>query len=190
MQARCDITHLPIHLEELINLADHILPQLRRDDTLVSEDVRELIVMERSKDRWTPKEYEEAISLLQLGPDSPLLVTIFEADAGFLERAYKELLNQTYRPPESAPSTWSDDVKMKMEPTERRQQLKDALRIAAEGTGKEEFYQVWKKINEPWSSMDPEKAYTTLGVPNDTTDEMLLTVYSLRVCPSTQYDML
>jgi ubiquitin carboxyl-terminal hydrolase 25/28 len=181
MQARCDITHLPIHFDELISLVDNILPQLKREEPLVNEDLRELIVMERSRDRWTPKEYNDALDTLQLGEDSPLLLGIFETDATFLENAYKQLLYETWRPPTAAPSSWSEQVKMKMEPGERRQVLKNAVRIAAEGTGREEFYQVWKKISEPWSSMDPEKAYTTLGVPKDTTEDMLLTVYNLRV---------
>lgn len=181
MQARCDITHLPLHFDELVNLVDNILPQLKRDEPLVNEDLRDLVVMERSKDRWTPGEYEDALKLLQFGDDSPLLLDIFEADAAFLENAYKTLLYETWRPSTSIPLTWNDDVKMKMEPTERRQILKSAVRIAAEGTGREEFYQVWKRISEPWSSMDPEKAYSTLGIPNDTSEEMLLTVYNLRV---------
>ncbi|KAG8798077.1 ubiquitin-specific protease ubp2, partial [Serendipita sp. 399] len=109
------------------------------------------------------------------------MLSIFEIDAAFLEQAYKSQLNETWRPSIPGIDGWNTDLKMQLEPEERRQQLKEALRVAAEGIGKESFYNVWKKVKEPWASMDPEKAYATLQVPNDTTEEMLLTVYHLRV---------
>lgn len=159
-----------------------MLPQLKRDEPLVNEDLRELLAVERSKGRWVPSEYQEALNILQLNENSPLLLDIFEADAAFLESAYKTQLLETWKPNASATSDWSEDVKRGMEPNERRQVLKEAVRIAAEGSGRDDLYQVYKKISEPWSSMDPDKAYTALSVPKETTDDMLLAVFSLRVC--------
>ena len=193
LQTRCDITHLPIYLDALNTLVEDILPNLSHGSptTLVTEELGDLIVMERSKDRWVPSQYEEALKVLQFGPENPLLISIFEADAEFLENAYKVLLRQTWRPSASGYGSgiaeggdglsWNADLKMRMGPDERRQLLKESVRIVAEGTGREEFYAVYKRICEPWAGMDPEKAYTTLGVPNDTTDDMLLTVHGLRV---------
>ena len=150
--------------------------------------------MEKSKDRWTPDDYEEALGVLGFGPDRPLQLEISEIDAEFFENAYKNLLRQTWRPQpggygygvggDAAPGdklSWNHDVKMRMGPDERRKFLKESLRIVAEGTGRPSFYDVYKKICEPWAGMDPEKAYTTLDVPKDTTDDMLLTVHQLRV---------
>jgi ubiquitin carboxyl-terminal hydrolase 25 len=157
----------------------------------VTEELGDLIILERSKDRWIPSQYEEALRVLQFGPGSPLLINIFEADVPFFENAYKTLLRQTWRPPGSGYGygvgegldgiSWNVDLKMRMGPDERRQLLKESVRIVAEGTGREEFYAVYKRICEPWAGMDPEKAYTTLAVPNDVTDDMLLTVHGLRV---------
>jgi ubiquitin carboxyl-terminal hydrolase 25/28 len=165
----------------------------------VTEELGDLIILERSKDRWIPSQYEEALRVLQFGPDSPLLINIFEADAQFFENAYKTLLRQTWRPPGSGYGygvgegldgiSWNVDLKMRMGPDERRQLLKESVRIAAEGTGREEFYAVYKRICEPWAGMDPEKAYTTLAVPNDVTDDMLLTVHGLRVRTRGSYDI-
>ncbi|KAG9055761.1 ubiquitin-specific protease ubp2 [Serendipita sp. 407] len=180
-QIKCDITHLPQHFGALVKLVDEVLPSLKRDENLVTDDLRELVALERSKGRWTTSEYDAALDVLQLGEDSPLMLSIFEIDAIFLEQAYKSQLNETWRPSIPGVDNWNNDVRMQLEPEERRQQLKEALRIAAEGTGKESFYNVWKKVKEPWASMDPEKAYTALQVPNDTSEEMLLMVYHLRV---------
>ncbi|KAG8862038.1 ubiquitin-specific protease ubp2, partial [Serendipita sp. 405] len=180
-QIKCDITHLPQHFGALVKLVDEVLPSLKRDENLVTDDLRELVALERSKGRWTTSEYDAALDVLQLGEDSPLMLSIFEIDAIFLEQAYKSQLNETWRPSIPGLDNWNNDVRMQLEPEERRQQLKEALRIAAEGTGKESFYNVWKKVKEPWASMDPEKAYTALQVPNDTSEEMLLMVYHLRV---------
>ena len=179
-QARCDITHLPVHFGNLSNLVENILPRLKRDQTLEIDSLRELVIMERSKDFWTPDDFLRALDILNLGVDSPLMMNIYEIDPPFLEQAYRTKLNETWQPT-PFPMNWNQDVKMKMEPEETRQHLKEALRIAAEGMGRPDFYAVYKKMKEPWSSMDPEKAYTALGVPNDTNDEMLLMVYNLRV---------
>jgi ubiquitin carboxyl-terminal hydrolase 25/28 len=181
MQAKCDIIHLPVHLDELIHLVDQVLPQLKRDEHLINDELHELIVLERSKDRWTPTEYADALRLLQFGEDLPLMIDIFDADAEYLENSYKSLLHETWRPSTGTIPSWTGESQSKLGPDERRQQLKMAVRTIAEGTGREEFYDVWKKINEPWASMDPDKAYSVLCVPKDTPDEMVLTVYSLRV---------
>ncbi|PVG00890.1 cysteine proteinase [Serendipita vermifera] len=181
MQAKCDVLHLPVHLDELIRLVDQILPQLKRDEHLLNDELRELIVMERSKDRWVPNEFMEALSLLQFGEDLPLMIDIFDADAEYLENSYKSLLHETWRPSTGTTPTWHSESHSKLGPDERRQQLKMAVRMIAEGTGREEFYEVYKKITQPWASMDPDKAYSVLCVPKDTPDEMVLTVYNLRV---------
>jgi ubiquitin carboxyl-terminal hydrolase 25/28 len=162
-------------------LLDVVLPQLKREEPLITEDLRELFIIERSKGRWVPSEYDEALNVLQLDEGSPLLLDIYEADAGFLESAYKQQLLETWKPTIVVSNDWSEDVKRGMEPNERRQQLREAVRIAAEGTGREELFQVFKKISEAWSTMDPDRAYAALSVPKDTTDDMLLTVFSLRV---------
>lgn len=177
-QARCDITHLPVHFGNLSNLVENILPRLNQN--LGMDSLRELVIMERSKDIWTPEDFRRALDLLNLNIDGPLMMSIYEIDPPFLELAYRTKLNETWQPTFSTVS-WGQDVKMKMEPEEARQNLKEALRIAAEGTGRPDFYDIYKKMKEPWASMDPEKAYTALGVPNDTTDEMLMMVYALRI---------
>lgn len=162
-------------------LLEVVLPQLKREEPLINEDIRELYTIERSKERWVPGEFEEALNILQLGEDSPLLVDIYDTDPGFLENTYKQQLLETWKPTIVISNDWNEDVKRGMEPNERRQQLKEAVRIAAEGTGRDDLYQVFKKISEPWSSMDPDRAYTALSVPKETSDDMLLTVFSLRV---------
>lgn len=184
MQTKCDITHLPIHFEALTKLVDFILPRLKQEESLSSGELRQLVVMERSKNHWTPSEYRDALKLLGFGEDLPLMVEIHEADTSFLENAFKRLLFETWKPPTDPPSSWSDDIQMRLEPSQQRQHLKDALRIIAEGTGRDDFYQIWKRANEAWSTMDPEKAYSILGIPKETSDDMLLTVFSLRVCLS------
>lgn len=204
LQTRCDITHLPVHYDALLTLVERVLPQVSRGSTatLVTEELGDLIIMERSKDRWTPAQYEEALQFLGFGPERPLQLEISEIDAEFLENAYKDLLRKTWKPQTTGYGygvggdvgiggelSWNHDLKMRMGPDERRQFLKESLKIVAEGTGKPEFYAVYKRVCEPWAGMDPDKAYTTLGVPKDTTDDMLLTVHQLRVSKSKVWEM-
>ena len=66
------------------------------------------------------------------------------------------------------------------EATRRRAELNDALKIVAETRESTKLLKVWE--DEKGSGMSPEMAYSTLDVPRDVDETMLLTVYSMRVC--------
>ena len=65
------------------------------------------------------------------------------------------------------------------EATRRRAELNDALKIVAETRESMKLLKVWE--DEKGSGMSPEMAYSTLDVPRDVDETLLLTVYSMRV---------
>jgi ubiquitin carboxyl-terminal hydrolase 25/28 len=60
----------------------------------------------------------------------------------------------------------------------KRQDLTRALHVIAESRGSRTLK---NKANDSLAEMTPEKAYGTLEVPPDIEEEMLITIYKLRV---------
>lgn len=71
--------------------------------------------------------------------------------------------------------TWTDPVKG----SETRMRLNDALKILADARNSSILDNAWDK--EKGSSMSPESAYSTLEVPKEVDESMLITIYSMRV---------
>lgn len=134
------------------------------------EELETLILEEKSKGRWTKEELKRGVLVLGFGRDNALGVELdHEVDDEFILRAWRDGLKRSWRVSEGASGDGS----------ERRAELKEALKMLAEARPSRRLMDAWK--HEKSSGMSPDAAYSTLGVPKDVDEEMLLTVYSFRV---------
>ena len=138
----------------------------------VPSELQTLIVEERSRFRFTPDDLSEAAKILGFGRDGEVKVELDnEVDDDFIAQAWRSARQRAWQDPSNAAN--------------RRAKLNDALRLIAEHRGSEKLLKVWS--DEKGSGMSPDTAYTTLEVPRDVDETMLLTVYSMRVCRMAYY---
>lgn len=126
----------------------------------------QLVIHEReSRYRYTYSDLTEAKQ--ELGFGSHLGVELEEVEDDFIISAWKDIINRSYRNPDSSSGV------------ERR--ANQALRIVAAERRSAKLMTVWEDyVNNP-KAMNPDRAFATLEVPRDVDEEMLLTVYSFRV---------
>ncbi|KAF5385340.1 hypothetical protein D9615_001037 [Tricholomella constricta] len=131
------------------------------------QSLPEILATERSRDRFTTEDLQQAAATLGFGPEGPLGVDYDEADVpeSFVEEAWKECIKKSWRDPEHG--------------SELLRAASEAFRMLAEARGSESLRRVWESSKD--RIMTPEKAYDTLEVPKDVDDFMLITVYNMRM---------
>lgn len=141
-------------------------------DTLVLHDncpqpLMDLTVYESSRDRFDQDEVAQAAIKLGFGEEERLRVP-YDADVpeDFIVSAWKDCLK----------TSWLLD-------SESAQQLQrdasNALRIISEHRRSPSLRKFWEESKD---LMTPDRAYDTLEVPKDVDDQMLLMIFSMRVC--------
>lgn len=130
--------------------------------------LQDILVLERSRDRFTVAELDRAAETLGFGMNGPLGVEYDEADVeeSFIENAWKECVKRSWREIGNG--------------AELLRTANDALRILAEARGSEALRKVWERGKE--RVMNPERAYDVLEVPKDVDEMMLITVFNMRAC--------
>jgi ubiquitin carboxyl-terminal hydrolase 25/28 len=83
----------------------------------------------------------------------------------FVENAWKECVKRSWRAQERGAET--------------HRIASESFRILAEYRGSVRLRTIWE--NEKNRSMNPDKAYDTLEVPKEVEDNMLITIYNMRV---------
>lgn len=150
-------------------------------DGLLTDSLQIMYTSERSKNRWSPHEFDQACSELGFGMDNDLKLDIEDVEPDFVGKAYTDAVARTYSAVHTMnAASWINTTSLDAVNERKRKSLRDALRIVAEGLGDVQLYELWKKAGQ-YGFMDPNKAYLTLDVPAETTDEMLMTVYQMRV---------
>ncbi|KAI0328424.1 cysteine proteinase [Cubamyces sp. BRFM 1775] len=161
-QCRCDPANTMTYFTQIHGIVS-IMMQLGQN---VPSELQTLIAEERSRFRFTPDDLREAAKFLGFGRDGELNVELDdEVDDDFIAQAWRSARQRAWQDPSNA--------------TTRRAQLNEALRLIAEHRGSEKLLKVWN--DEKGSGMSPDTAYSTLEVPRDVDETMLLTVYSMRV---------
>ena len=128
-----------------------------------------LIGEERSRHRFTLDDLDKAKSILGFGKDNILGVELDEdIDDQFIVEAWKNALKRAWR-------EQSDKA------SQLRSDLNDAFKIVAEWRCSSKLRQAWERDKGP--AMTEEVAYSTLDVPKDVDDTMLITIFNLRVSP-------
>lgn len=135
--------------------------------------LQDLLVMERSRDRFTTDDWVNAASTLGFGPDGLLGVDYDdEIPDEFVENAWKDCVKRSWRDHNNG--------------SELHRKANEAFRILAEVRGSVRLKKVWEAGKNKY--MNPDRAYDTLEIPKDVDDHMLITVFSMRVGVSTCLD--
>lgn len=128
------------------------------------ESLEVLLVEERSRNRFTWADVEKAKSLLGFGKENVLGIDLEEADDDFIVRAWKDAMKRIWQEPDGA---------------SKRSDLVDAFKIIADLRGSTQLRETWE--HNRGSMMTLDTAYSTLEVPRDMDETMLLTVFAMRV---------
>ena len=162
-QCRCDPAHTTTHFTHLVALVTALV-NLRAGGL---DELQAFIVQEKERYRFTIDEHARYAQMLGFGRDGDLGVELdSDVDDEFIARAWRSARQRAWMSAGDA--------------SQKRAQLNDALKVVAEQRGSAGLIRVWAE--EKGSGMSPETAYTTLDVPREVDETMLLTVYSMRVC--------
>ncbi len=160
-QCRCDPENTMVYFAHLVTIVDAMVN--RRVD--VPEELQKLIIEERERCRFTPEDYVRAANALGFGRDSELGVELdADVDDEFIAQAWRSARQRAWQ---------------RSDAHTRRAELNDALKVVAEMRASKALLKIWSE--EKGTGMSPETAYSTLEVPNDVEESILLTVYSMRV---------
>lgn len=138
--------------------------QLMNEDTPM--DLQNLVLEERTRNRFTRDDFLKAVSMLGFGHDGPLRVDFDESvEEEFIISAWRDGIRRS----------WKDEVNG----SATRRELNDALRVIADVRGSAEIYRIWER--EKGSIMTVDTAYSTLGVSKEMDENTLITVFDMRV---------
>lgn len=129
--------------------------------------LQNLLISENMRDRFTREDIDNAAAILGFGVTGDLGVELEnDVEDEFIENAWKEVVKKSWKDAE-----YGNDLQRK---------ANDALRVIAEAKGRYNLRQIWQtKKNR---MMSPDGAYKLLEVPGNVDDNMLITVFSIRVC--------
>ncbi|KAF8628269.1 hypothetical protein AX15_004037 [Amanita polypyramis BW_CC] len=161
-QCRCDPAQTVAYFTQISNLV-----RVMQEMGSCPSSLQDLMVMERSRDRFTAEDVSDATAVLGFGADGPLRVEYDELDVPdeFIENAWRECIKRSWRDPVTGSSMQRDAT--------------EAFRILAESRGSSQLKKAWESGKN--NVMTPERAYDTLEIPKDVDDHMLITVFNMRL---------
>ncbi|KAF9469591.1 hypothetical protein BDZ94DRAFT_1151478 [Collybia nuda] len=129
--------------------------------------LQEILLTERSRDRFTTEDLLSAIKVLGFGADGPLCVEYDDADIpeSFIENAWRECVKKSWKDQENGAAQLRDATQ--------------AFKILAEARGSIALRGIWDSGKD--KVMNPDRAYDTLEVPKDVDEFMLITIYNMRM---------
>ena len=128
--------------------------------------LQELMATEQSRDRFTLEDVSVAATSLGFGLENVLHVGYDEdIPDDFVENAWKECVKRSWRDHDRGAET--------------HRIANESFRTLAEYSGSVRLRAIWE--NEKNRSMNPDKAYDTLEVPKEVEENMLITIYNMRV---------
>ena len=122
------------------------------------------VISESSRGRFTQEEFVNATNTLGFGSHNSLRVEYNEADSEFIKSAWKDAIRRSWQDP-NGPSI--------------RHDTNEAFRIVAEMRRDADLINEYE--NAQRMALTPERAYETLEVPFNVDEDMLITVYNMRV---------
>lgn len=162
-QCRCDPRQTPHYFTQFYN----VIQAIQQYGDIPPQELQNLVLEERTRNRYTDDDRLGAIRILGFGKDNLLRVDYEDdIDEGFLVGAWKDCLKRAWRDPKDG--------------AQRLRDANDAFRIVAESRGSANLRKLWEDYSR--DSIDPSRAYTILEVPPETDDGMLMTVFMMRVC--------
>lgn len=159
-QCRCDFPRTG----EYFNALSQLIYSLRIASNPPSIELEALYTGEQDRGRWTPNDLMEAANTLGFGRNNALKIDLKESEDDFVLQAWEHLMTQAWKEPDGGANN--------------RKALTRALHIIAESRSSTLLKQ---KALDSNAELTPEKAYGTLEVPFDVDEEMLITIYKLRI---------
>lgn len=159
-QCRCDYSRT----SEYFNALSELIGSLRIAANPPSIELEALYTGEQDRGRWVPSDLIQAAGALGFGRTNALKIDLKESEDEFVLQAWEHLMTQAWKEPDGGAGL--------------RKALTRALHIIAESRSSTFLKQ---KALESNAELTPEKAYGTLEVPSEVDDEMLVTIYKLRV---------
>ncbi|KAF8433463.1 cysteine proteinase [Boletus edulis BED1] len=161
-QCRCDPKQTPHYFTQFYS----VIQAIQQYGDLPSQELQNLVLQERTRNRYTDDDRLGAIRVLGFGKDNLLRVDYEDdIDEDFLVGAWKDCLKRAWRDPKDG--------------AQRLRDANDAFRIVAESRGSVNLQKVLEDFLR--DSIDPSRAYTILEIPPETDDAMLMTVFMLRL---------
>ncbi|KAH7927253.1 cysteine proteinase [Leucogyrophana mollusca] len=160
-QCRCDPYHTPAYFTHFYS----IVKAMQDLGDIPPHELQNIVMEERTRGRFTDEDLLNASKALGFGQDGPLSVE-FEDDVPdeFIMQAWRDTIRRAWRDPQDGP--------------QRQRDANDGFRIIAESRGSAQLRKLWSDSTK--NQMDPSRAYSLLEIPQETEDEMLLTVYGMR----------
>ncbi|THH27938.1 hypothetical protein EUX98_g6252 [Antrodiella citrinella] len=163
-QCRCNPADTPVYFGYLVQLL--LTMKSLGVPAAAQEELELLIQEEKSKGRWALDDLRRGILVLGFGRDNALAVELDDdVEEEFILGAWRDARKRS----------WRDSVNG----NEKRIELNEALKMLAESRSSTKLMETWKV--EKGKGMSPDTAYSTLEVPQDVDEEMLITVYNFRV---------
>jgi ubiquitin carboxyl-terminal hydrolase 25 len=130
-----------------------------------SQTLQSFILDERERGRFTHEDFLVAPTCLGFGAHGNLSVEYGDdVPDDFVENAWRDAIRRA----------WRDGGE-----GQRLLTVNDAFRRIAEMRGSETLWRKWEQAKD--GGMSPERAYSTLEVPAEIDDGMLITIFSMRV---------
>ncbi|KAG9313925.1 hypothetical protein JVU11DRAFT_4697 [Chiua virens] len=161
-QCRCDPRHTAHYFTQFYS----VIQAIQEFGDIPPQELQNLVLQERTRNRYTEEDRLRAIAVLGFGRDN-LLRLDYEDDIEeeFLVGAWKDCLKRAWRDPKDG--------------AQRLRDANDAFRIVAESRGSVNLWKLWEDATR--DGMDPSRAYTFLEAPQELDDVMLMTVFMVRL---------
>ncbi len=162
-QCRCDPANTILYFSQFYNIVD----TMKERGASPPEILELLVAEERSRSRFTDADLHKSLELLGFGKGNILDIELDDdVSDNFVIQAWKDAQKRAWQEPSDKAATLRSD-------------LNDALKIVADFKDSPTLLRAWERGKAP--VMTEDTAYSTLEVPKEVDETMLLTIFNLRV---------
>ncbi|KAG2149405.1 hypothetical protein BD769DRAFT_1624093 [Suillus cothurnatus] len=161
-QCRCDPANTILYFTHFYA----IIVAIQSLGGVPSQELQTLVFEERSRGRFTEEDLQNAAAVLGFGKDGALRLELEDdIEDDFLAEAWRTAIKNAWR-----------DAK---DCTQLQRDANEAFRIIAQSRGSKKLMKLFSESSK--NQMDPSRAYSVLEVSADVDDELVLTVFMMRV---------